>query len=77
MAAVQAEARSWPHPSRDHSVLVLIFHFSEIPFNFISLPSLLQGKWSVLHVPARAFLSVSPLSFVCVCVRMCKHTRLC
>lgn len=74
MAMVQAEACSWPHPSRDHSILVLIFHFWEIPFNFISLPCLLHGKWWVSHVPAQNLCFCPPLS--CVCVHMCKCTHL-
>lgn len=60
MAVVQAEAYSWPHPPRDHSILVVIFHFWEIPFVFISLPSFLQGKWWVLHMPAQSLCLYSP-----------------
>lgn len=75
MAVVQAEACSWPHLSRHHSVLVLIFHFWEIPFNFISLPCLLQGKWWVSHVPAQGLCLCLPLSYVCVCVSVCTHVQ--
>lgn len=51
----------------------LIFHFWEIPFNFISLPRLLQGKWRVLHVLAQSLCLYPPAS--CVCARVQAQAR--
>lgn len=74
MAVVQAEARSWPHPSRDHSVLRSYSTSEKFPLILsLCLVSCKENEGYCMSLP-RVFASIPPLR---VCVHVCKHKHVC